>query len=29
MKGGNFYIFDVFDKDGKFQSSYLAEMDSV
>jgi len=21
MKGGNFYIFDVFDKDGKFQTT--------
>lgn len=29
MKGGNFYIFDVFDKDGKFQTSHVAEMDSV
>lgn len=27
MKGGNFYIFDVFDKDGKFHLSH-AEMDS-
>ena len=28
MKGGNFYIFDVFDKDGKFHTSQVADMDS-
>ena len=29
MKGGNFYIFYVFDKDGKFQTAHVVEMDYV
>ena len=29
LKGGNFYIFYVFDKDGKFQTAHVAEMDYV
>jgi carnitine O-palmitoyltransferase 2 len=26
MKGGNFYIFDVFDRDGKLTTSSMAKM---